>query len=65
MMSMKLFNTENHKVLQTNPKKSDLKKQDLVLASWRIPMLSTAGVYRADVMMDDKVMWRGYVRLTP
>jgi hypothetical protein len=43
----------------------DLKKQDLVLASWPVQMLSTAGVYRADVLMGDRVMWRGYVRLTP
>jgi hypothetical protein len=65
MMSMKLFTADNRTVLQTTPKKSDLKKQDLVLASWQISMPTTAGVYRADVMMDGKVMWRGYVRVIP
>jgi hypothetical protein len=39
--------------------------QDLVLVSWQIPMLRTAGVSRADVMLDQKVRWRGDVRLTP
>ena len=65
MMSMKLFTADNRTVLQTTPTKSDLKKQDLVLASWQISMTTTAGVYRADVMMDGKVMRRGYVRVTP
>jgi hypothetical protein len=65
MMSMKLFDAEGRSLSQSKPKKSDLRKQDLVLTSWQVPMFRTAGVYRADVLMDDKVMWRGYVRLTP
>jgi hypothetical protein len=65
MMSMKLYSADNRSLSQSKPKKSDLRKQDLVLVSWQIPMFRTAGVYRADVVLDDKVMWRGYVRLTP
>lgn len=64
MMSMKLYTADNRMLSQSAPKKSDLKKQNLVLTSWQIAMLKTAGVYRADVLMDDKIMWRGYVRLT-
>lgn len=52
-------------ISQSKPQKSDLKKQNLVLVSWQMPMLRTPGVYRAAVLMDDKVMWRGYVRLLP
>jgi len=65
MIAMRLYTAENRPLSQSTPKKSDLKKQDLVLASWQVPMLRTPGVYRADVTLDDKVMWRGYVRLTP
>lgn len=65
MVSMKLFTADNRPLSQSKPKKSDLRKQDLVLVSWRVPMLRTPGVYRADVLLDDKVMWRGHVRVTP
>jgi len=64
MMSMKLFTADNRQLSQSTPKKSDLRKQDLVLVSWQVPMLRTPGVYRADVLMDSKVMWRGYIRIT-
>jgi hypothetical protein len=65
MMSMKLFDAENRLISQSKPKKSDLRKQNLVLSSWEVPMLRTPGVYRADVVLDNQVMWRGHVRLTP
>jgi hypothetical protein len=65
MMSIKLFTANNQLVSQSKPKKSDLRKQDLVLSSWQIPMIQSAGIYRADILLDNKVMWRGYVRLTP
>lgn len=65
MVSLKLFNADNRQLVQSPPKKADIKKQDLILMSWRFDMLRTPGVYRADVLLDDKVMWRGWVRLTP
>ena len=65
MMSTKLFTADNRLVSSSKPKKSDLRKQELVLSSWQIPMLRNAGAYRLDVLLDDKVMWRGYVRITP
>lgn len=65
IVSLKLFNAENRQLAQTPPKKADIKKQDLILMSWRFDMLRTPGLYRADVLIDDKVMWRGWVRLTP
>ena len=64
MMAMKLFTVENRPLSQSKPKKTDLRKQELVLVSWQIPMLQTPGVYRADVTIDDRVMWRGFVRIT-
>jgi hypothetical protein len=63
MVDLKLFTADNRQVSQSTPKKSDLRKQSLVLTSWPIPMLRTPGVYRADVMLDDRVMWRGYVTI--
>jgi hypothetical protein len=54
------FTLRTHAIVFSRPK-----KQDLILMSWRFDMLRTPGVYRADVLMDDKVMWRGWVRVTP
>jgi S1-C subfamily serine protease len=65
MASLKLYNADNRQLVQSPPKKADIKKQDLILMSWRFDMLRTPGIYRADVLMDDKVMWRGWVRVTP
>jgi hypothetical protein len=63
MVNMKLFTADNRPLSQSTPKKSDLRKQALVLTSWQIPMLRTPGVYRADITLDDRVMWRGYVTI--
>jgi hypothetical protein len=64
MLSMKLFDADNRPIVQTPPKKTNLRKQNLMLSTWQITMLRTPGVYRADVMIDNLVMWRGYVRIT-
>jgi hypothetical protein len=56
MVTMKLFTAGNRPVSRIPPEKSDLRKQNLVLTSWQIPMLRTPGVYRADITLDDRVM---------
>ncbi len=64
VMTLKLFDANNRPIFQSPPKKSDLRKQNRLLTSWQLTMLRTPGVYRADVMLENRVMWRGYVRLT-
>jgi len=56
---------DNRKILESTPKKLTVAKGDLSLSSWEIPITALAGVYRADVVLDDKPIWRGFVRITP
>jgi hypothetical protein len=65
MMSLRMYDAENRMVMQGKPAKRDLRKGTLVMSSWQIDMPGTAGLYRADVLLDEKVMWRSYVRVTP
>ena len=65
MMRLRMLDADNRVVLESKPKKTDLRKQNLSLSAWEVPMLATAGSYRAEVMLDDKPMWRGFVQITP
>lgn len=64
-ISLRMYDAENRMVIQGKPAKRDLRKSTLVMSSWQLAMPSAAGLYRADVLLDEKVMWRSYVRVTP
>lgn len=63
MLTMSLFDADNRLVAQSKSVKRDFRKGDLLLTSWQQSMPRLPGRYRADVVMDDRVMWRGYVRV--
>jgi hypothetical protein len=63
MLTMSLFDADNQLVAQSKPARRDFRKGDLLLTSWQQPVPPVPGRYRADVVMDDRVMWRGYVRV--
>lgn len=65
LLTMALYDADNRMVTRAKPAKRDLRKEDLILTSWQHPMPAQPGLYRADVLMDDRVMWRGYVRVRP
>jgi hypothetical protein len=62
---VRIYDADNRLVLESKPKKSDLRKNELTLSSWDVPISFQAGAYRAEVMFDDKPTWRGFVRITP
>jgi S1-C subfamily serine protease len=63
---LQLFDEENRLVLESNPKKINIGKRDMSLSSWAIPAAKLApGTYRADVALDGKPIWRGFVKITP
>ena len=62
---IRLFDAENRKVVESTPKKINIGKGNLSLSYWEIPIVSLAGMYRADVMLGDKPIWRGFVKITP
>jgi hypothetical protein len=64
-MRLRIYDADNRVAVDSKPAKSDFRKEQLLLSSWSIPMLSGVGTYRADVLLDDTPMWRGFVRITP
>lgn len=62
---LRLRDTDNRIVVESKPGKIDLRKGNLSLSSWELPMISVPGIYRADVLINDQPIWRGFVRITP
>lgn len=61
----RIYDADNRTVLESKPKKTDLRKSDLTFGAWEIPLTFAPGSYRAEILLDDKPMWRGFVRITP
>jgi hypothetical protein len=53
----------NAVVAESKPRKLDLRAKELTLFSARLPVFATPGTYRAEVLLDGKPAWRGYVRI--
>ena len=62
---LRVYNADNQVVLESKPKKTDVRKGDLTFGSWEVPITFAPGSYRAEILLDDKPMWRGFVRITP
>ena len=61
---VRVYNGENGVVAESKPAKADFRKSETSRSAWSFPMPSSPGTYRADVLLDGKTMWRGYVRIT-
>jgi hypothetical protein len=61
---LRIHDADNRVVADSKPKKTTLRRGGLSLVSWQIPMFAATGVYRAEVLLDDKPVWRGFVRIT-
>jgi hypothetical protein len=46
-------------------RKINLNKGGFARMSWEFPVPKTAGVYRADLTVDARPYWRGFVRINP
>jgi hypothetical protein len=44
--------------------KGDFRRGQLSLSSWQLPVPAAPGLYRTDVLIDDKPIWRGFVTIT-
>ena len=62
---IRVFDVDNRPVMETKPMKLSLGKGQMSLSSWELPISSLSGTYRADVMLDARPMWRGFVKITP
>jgi len=62
--SLRMFDADNRVVLESKPTKVDLRKGQLTLSSWQIPVPNVPGLYRIDAAIDGRPIWRGFVRIT-
>jgi hypothetical protein len=62
---IRVFDIDNRPIMETKPMKLSLGKGQMSLSSWELPISSLSGTYRADVMLDARPMWRGFVKITP
>jgi hypothetical protein len=60
-----LYDQENRSVLESKPKKVDLKPGEMVFGHWQLSLPAHAGSYRVDVTIGGAVVWRGFFRVTP
>jgi hypothetical protein len=65
LVTFAVFDGDNRRVMESQPKKLSLGKGQSSLSSWELPITGLSGVYRGDLMLDGKPMWRGFVRITP
>lgn len=61
---LRLFNDENRVLVESRPLKSDFKPGDMIFTHWPLPLPSSPGVYRVDIMLDAATFWRGFFRVT-
>ena len=61
---LKVYDSLNRLIFESKPAKSDLRKDRLVLSAWPLSMPAAPGIYRADVFLNDKPIWRGFVAMT-
>jgi hypothetical protein len=61
----RVFDSDNRIISESKPMKLNLRKGQLSLSSWELPIASLSGTYRGDVMLDDKPIWRGFVTIRP
>jgi hypothetical protein len=62
--SIQVRDANNQVVAESKPRKLDVREKDLTLFSARLAVFRTPGTYRAEVLLDGKPAWRGYVRIT-
>ena len=60
-----LFDPANRRVMSSKPAKVDVRPKDLATSVWRNPVPQAPGIYRAELHLDGKPVWRSYVRIIP
>jgi hypothetical protein len=64
-LQMRLLDPENHLVATSQPRKINFGKGEGARSSWEVPMPKEPGVYRVEVAVDSRILWREFVRVNP
>jgi S1-C subfamily serine protease len=63
--SFHVYDPASRVIMSSKPTKVNFRKSELVLSSVKIPVPRDPGIYRAEIHLDGKAAWRGFVRITP
>jgi hypothetical protein len=62
-MRLRVYDAENRLVIESKPGKADLKPGSITLSRWQLTVPAQAGEYRADVVLDERTLWRGFFKV--
>ena len=63
--TLRFYDANNTQLIETKPAKLDVRPgYPSILTSWKLPVPTRPGMYRADVLVDSTPIWRGFVRVT-
>jgi hypothetical protein len=62
---LRVLDSENKIIGVSQPRKVNFDKGNVARSSWDLPMLATPGVYRVDLAVDARTLWRGFFRINP
>ena len=60
-----LFNASNQRIASSKTAKADFRANNIATSLWHIPVTMSPGMYRAELHLDGKPVWRNYVRINP
>lgn len=62
---LRIFDDDNHPVLQTAPSPLSLETHVTAYSAWRVPFGSLKpGTYRVDLLLGDQTQWREFIRIS-
>ena len=62
---LRLYDPLSRPLAETPAAKADLKKSQLTLTWWQLSVPPAPGSYRVEVLLNDRPVWRGTLRITP
>jgi hypothetical protein len=63
--TIRVYDVDNNAVAASEPRKVDFNKGAYAQSFWQMPMLKQPGLYRVDVALDARILWRGFLRVSP
>jgi hypothetical protein len=62
---LRVYDSCNRLQAESKTTKTNLRKAELALSSWTLSVPQLPGIYRADVFINDRPIWRGFFQITP
>ena len=62
---LRVLDSDNKIIATSQPRKINFNKGDVARSSWDLPMLQAPGIYRVDLAVDARTLWRGFFRVNP